>query len=396
MKRELTDAYLRSVKPRDKPFRVWDTRQLALCARVQPTGSISFLVWYRSRGKLRWFTVGRYGKIGVRQARQIAATVLAKAQLGKDPQARKMRQREGDSLATVHDAYLATIKDKNKSWPQADKLMRTYVLPTLGKRKVKDITRADVWKLFDSLSDRKSLANQVLAAASARFSWAVQRDLIAVNPCQGIERNVTASATRFLSNDEIRQIWPLLDDLGLYQGTMLKIVLLTGQRPGEVCAMRHEHIKDHHGRWWQMPGAKTDTWPGTKNGRDHEIFLTEPVLELLRELEPHKSPYIFPSRAGYIKIPVTQPIWTKAGISRFRPHDLRATCATQMDALGINRQHISLILNHVEGGVTASYVRHDQRDHKRAALEAWAKELLAILAGEGATDHKADVIALRA
>ena len=61
-----------------------------------------------------------------------------------------MRQREGDTLATVHDAYLATIKDKNKSWPQADKLMRTYVLPTLGKRKVKDITRADVWKLFDS------------------------------------------------------------------------------------------------------------------------------------------------------------------------------------------------------------------------------------------------------
>ena len=323
-RRELTDAYLRSVKPRDKPFRVWDTRQLALCARVQPAGSISFLVWYRHRSKLRWFTIGRYGKLGVAQARQIARTVLAKVALGKDPQARKMRQREGDSLATVHETYLATIKDKNKSWPQADKLMRTYVLPTLGKRKIKDITRADVWKLFDSLSDRKSLANQVLAAASARFSWAVQRDLIAVNPCQGIERHATASATRFLSNDEIRTIWPLLDDLGLYQGTMLKLVLLTGQRPGEVCAMRHDHIKDNHGRWWQMPGAKDDTWPGTKNGKDHEIYLTEPVLELLRELEPHKSPYIFPrepSRTGYIAIPSTQPIWTSAGIARFRPHD---------------------------------------------------------------------------
>ena len=67
-----------------------------------------------------------------------------------------------------------------------------------------------------------------------------------------------------------------------------------------------------------------------------------------------------------------------------------------MYSLGVPRDHISLVLNHVEGGITKKYLKGKQLDHKRAALELWATELMAILAGEGATDHKADVIALRA
>jgi integrase len=164
---------------------------------------------------------------------------------------------------------------------------------------------------------------------------------------------------------------------------------LTAQRPGEVCSMRFEHIRNEKdGYWWSLPGAPSTIWPGTKNKRDHEIYLTEPVVELLRELELKTSGYVFPSTT----IPSTQSIWRSAGIPRFRPHDLRATAATKMDELGISRQHISLVLNHVEGGVTASYVRHDKRRHKRDALELWARELKAILEGTGKTDHKADVV----
>jgi hypothetical protein len=58
-----------------------------------------------------------------------------------------------------------------------------------------------------------------------------------------------------------------------------------------------------------------------------------------------------------------------------------------MDALGVGRQHISLVLNHTEGGITAGHVRHDKRQHKKAAVEAWATELMAILHGNGKTDQ---------
>jgi integrase len=221
------------------------------------------------------------------------------------------------------------------------------------------------------------------------FTWMVKRDLVPDNTCRGIEHHKRAPAKRFLSNDEIRLVWPQLEDA-------LRLVLLTAQRPGEVCHMRWEHL-DLDAGLWSMPGAPTTGWPGTKNGHDHEVPLTDPVLALLRDQDPKPAAFVFPSttRIGKaIKIPSTRDLWPEAGIPRFRPHDLRATAATKMDELRIVRDHIALVLNHTDGGVTASYVRHDKRGHKRSALEAWATELSAILEGNGLTDTSATVVPL--
>ena len=126
--------------------------------------------------------------------------------------------------------------------------------------------------------------------------------------------------------------------------------------------------------------------------------LAAPVLDLLGgpDFEPTEQGHVFPStkRGKSISIPRVTDVWKSASIKRFRPHDLRATAATGLDRLGIVRQHISLVLNHSEAGVTASYVRHDHRQHKRDALDAWAKELTAILVGAGTTDQMAEVVEL--
>ena len=61
-------------------------------------------------------------------------------------------------------------------------------------------------------------------------------------------------------------LWPRLDP-------GLKLILLTGQRPGEVAAMQSDHIVEG---FWQMPGRPAGNWPGTKNGRDHRVALSKP------------------------------------------------------------------------------------------------------------------------
>jgi integrase len=401
LRQPLTEGYIRTVRLREEMFRVWDTHQRGLALRVQPSGVKTFEVAYHHAGRLRWYVIDRYGAIGLKEARDAARIIRAKAALGGDPQGEKIASRVGDTLAQIHERYVENTSSAKKSWQHSQKLMQRYILPKLGNRKLKDVTRTDMWRIFDDLSDRPILANCVLASASAMFNWALKRHLIPDNPCRGIEHHKPKSSKRFLSNDEIRTIWPMLDDLGLYQSSVLKIILMTGQRPGEVCSMRWQDI-DLDAGIWSMPGQAAEGWPGTKNHRDHEVPLPAPVLELLRELEPESGKiknnilHVFPSvRKGKpIGIPSTVSIWQAAGVPRFRPHDLRATCATGMDALGIVRQHISLVLNHVEAGVTQSYVRHDQRQHKRLALEAWARELMAILAGEGRTDHRADVVSI--
>ena len=123
------------------------------------------------------------------------------------------------------------------------------------------------------------LANQTLAAASAVFSWAVRQEILTVNPCHGVDRNPTSDRERVLSDAEVVLLWPKLD-------TVLKLLLLTGQRPGEVAALQAAHIVDG---WWQMPGKPQGTWKGTKNGRDHRVALSEPARALVDSISASEA-----------------------------------------------------------------------------------------------------------
>ena len=300
----LTDRLIRQAELKPTAYVLWDQVQIGLCVRIQPTGTKTFKCWYRVGGRLRWYSIDRFGAVGLAEARQIARTIRARAALNQDPQADKLAQRSGDTLDNVYKQYLENklkVGGRTKSWQQPDKLMRRYILPTLGARKVKDITRQDLWRIFDKLGNRKSLANQVMASASSVFNWAVRREIIRDNPCRAIDRHKTQASTRYLTNDEIRTVWPLFEDLGLYQSLVLKLVLLTGQRPGEVRHMRWEHIVTQRdgSKWWNMPGEAIEgIWPGTKNGKDHQILLTAPVVELLQELELHTKGFVFEFEQG--------------------------------------------------------------------------------------------------
>ena len=77
--------------------------------------------------------------------------------------------------------------------------------------------------------------------------------------------------------------WSALDDIQRIRALALRMILLTGQRPGEVAHMRYEHIRDG---WWEMPGKPDPAlgWPGTKNGRSHRVWLPEPARAILEEL----------------------------------------------------------------------------------------------------------------
>ncbi len=133
-----------------------------------------------------------------------------------------------------------------------------------------------------------------------------------------------------------------------------------------------------------MPGEIDQLWPGTKNHKTHSVPLSGPAIAILDTLAPREKGQVFPNgRGGYIKIPVTINIWKELGIRRFRPHHLRATAASHMDALGISQEHLSRVINHATKGsaVTASYIRHDFLQQKRHALETWAAHLTTVVEG---------------
>ena len=97
-----------------------------------------------------------------------------------------------DTFAELASEYVELYAKKhNKSWQGTEKLVARYLLPRWGRLKADAITRADVRAMMARMADSPITANQVLASASAIFSWAIRQEILTVNPCHGVDRNPT-------------------------------------------------------------------------------------------------------------------------------------------------------------------------------------------------------------
>ncbi len=143
----------------------------------------------------------------------------------------------------------------------------------------------------------------------------------------------------------------------------------------------------------------------TKNGRAHDVPISEAVRDILAGVERVKGGAgLYHTTTGETPLsgfdkgrdriakrmeeiaakergePVVIPRWTF--------HDLRRTCATGMARLGMPVRVTEAVLNHVSGtggGIVAVYQRHDFADEKRQALDAWARFVADLV--EGTADN---------
>jgi integrase len=272
------------------------------------------------------------------------------------------------------------------------------------------LTRRDVRALVEPIADRGApvMANRVLAVIRRMLNFGVRRDWIEANPASLITKpGRESSRDRVLSDEELCLLWRLLERFpashekqapGRKRAThaqdgnpfcpispalaaVQKVRLLTAQRGGEVIAMRWQNLDLRSSAWWTIPAELA------KNGQPHRVPLTPDVVKIIKaqslNAEPDPDSYVFAHLGESVKDRAKK---AGAALSRtlrfqFRGHDLRRTAATRMAEAGVPRQHISAVLNHVEGGPTATrvYDRYSYDAEKRAALERWAKELSRIL-----------------
>jgi integrase len=389
-KRKLTELTVRKAKPEPSPYNIWDEQQRGLVLRVQPTGHAAFKVVYTARGRVRWLHIGAADAVGLADARRIAAEAMLQVIKGGDPAADRQAERGAGTFEELAERYLDRAKSKNKSWRQADKLVRRYLLPRWAKLQAKSITRADVRAVVGRIS-APVLRNQVLAHASAVFAWGVKEEIIAANPCRGVDRAEVRSRERILSDGEIPLFWSAFDSAGLVASSALKVILLTGQRPGEVSCMRREHLKDG---WWELPGAPVpEIWPGTKNGQSHRVWLPQLVTAILTELTDAGD-----KTAGFVFAgPRGRPVRKLADAMRricahlqiddkVTPHDLRRTFSSKVTGLGFGRDAMNRVTNHKEGGISSVYDRHQYADENKRIMEITAAHIMTLALGSAETN----------
>ncbi|WP_454019844.1 site-specific integrase [Azospirillum sp. Marseille-Q6669] len=169
--------------------------------------------------------------------------------------------------------------------------------------------------------------------------------------------------------------------MGYPFGTLVQMLLVTGQRWEEVAQMRWEQITNDV---WTLPRART------KADRAHEVPLSTLAMTILSGIPRFSGPYVFTTTgglkpvSGYSKAKLR--LDAKSGVQGWRIHDLRRTCGTGLARLGVPLTTISRVLNHAEGGVTRIYARHSYLPEKREALEAWGSRITNLL--RNGEDHE--------
>jgi integrase len=377
----LTERKLRALRSMQRMV-VWDKHTRNLAVIVQPSGVKTWYFVYSRFGRPRWYRLGRTDAIDSLVARKRARQLAGQVAEGRDPQSERAALNAADTFERLHTRYVNDHARKhNKSWQQADTLIKRYVLPRLGKLKAQAISRAQIKELFGAI-DRPVLANQVLAAISAVFTWGEKQDVVGLNPCRGVDRNKTQSRARVLTDEEMPRFWKAFDDAGLIKSYALKILLLTGQRPGEVGHMRREHIKSG---WWEMPGKPVPGlgWPGTKNARHHRVWLPHAAQELIAELaDDDDSGFVFGKTVSGLEKAMRE-CCKVLKAERATPHDLRRTHGTMITKLGFGREAMNRIENHTEASIADVYDRHTYESEDKLIMETVANRIMNLVDGKG-------------
>ncbi len=391
MQKNFTDRFLRTLKPPSSGrTEYYDQTVPGLTLRITATGAMTFALAYRTPGNpcKQKLTLGQYPTVPLAEARQRARQVLNDIANGKNPAAAKQAIKTAPTVADLLTEFWERELSKKKTGAEMRRLLEKDALPAWGKRKVQDITRRDVVVLLDKVRDRGApvTANRLLGRLTRLFNFACERGILEESPCTRLKKIEEHPRERVLTDTELAAFWQGLDDTGIDPGTALalRLILVTGQRPGEVSGMAWAEVEED---WWTIPAKRT------KNGREHRVPLTALAQTLLTQARKlaGESAYVFPSpRLNGRDKPLEVRSLSRAidrkhaqlGLEKFVPHDLRRSVRTRLAELGIDDVVAERVLNHTLQGIARVYNRHDYDMEKRAALETWSKRLQTLISHE--------------
>jgi integrase len=297
----------------------------------------------------------------------------------------KNQGRDTSKVKGLIDEYIETYaKPKKISWHEDLRILNKDVLPQLKYLPTPDITKQDVTKLLDRISKSGGVPNNIFKVLQSMFAFAVSQGIMETNPCLDMKvLNENAQKERILKAGEIRKIWFGLEKTKMSESmrSVLKFLLLTGQRNGEVAGAQWEEF-DLRDKWWTIPGART------KNKNSHQVFLTPMVIDVLGQFRRHG--WVFPSgknkhiASRSVSLAIrnnaekrTQKKFAYGDffkVGKFVPNDLRRTVAALMAEAGVGQAPIAKVMNQAPSDRT-----HDPEI--RQALEIWEKKLHTILYG---------------
>lgn len=389
----LTDTKIKSLKPKDKVYKVADRD--GLYVSVSTASTITFRYDYRINGRRETLTIGKYGADGINLAEARERLMIARKQVSEgispatEKRAERNKIRNADRFCVFAEKYLADVQlaDSTKALRVA-----TYerdIKDTFGNRLMTEITADEIRSHCEKIKERgaPSTAIFVRDLIANVYRYAIQRGHKFANPADEIANSSIATfkkRERVLTPREIKLFFNTLEetqsDFALKKA--VKFILLTMVRKGELVNATWDEV-DFKNKVWTIPAERM------KAKRAHNVYLSEQALDLIIAFQIYSegSPYLLPGRINR-RQPIANSSLNRViancikfinkdeqRIDDFTVHDLRRTGSTLLHEMGFNSDWIEKSLAHEQQGVRAVYNKAEYAEQRKEMMQRWADQV---------------------
>lgn len=393
----ITNAAAKAAGAQSRAYKLHDQGGLHLL--VRPTGSKSWQLKYRWRGREKLLTLGQFPEINVNRARILQAEAKEQLAAGVDP---GRRAAAGETLEQLARLWYA----KNlPGWSPAhagDVLasLERDVFPELGTIPAGSVTAPQLLGAIEAIADRgcRASAHRVRQRLAEIYAFGRAKGLVAGNPAADLGAAMLAPPparghAALTSIEDCRVLLAACErDTGRIETIAAsEFLALTAVRLAAVRGMVWEEV-DLAARTWTVPAARMKLSRAKKGDArfDHvvplslaaELVLRRVVRFAPKSIAEHPDQLVFPGRGGGpIAAGAIRELYERVGFGgRHVPHGWRASFSTILnEELGPEwRFDIDAALGHAgKGKVEAAYNRSVQLARRRELMERWG----ALLAG---------------
>ena len=384
---KLTKRVVDATEARDKDYVIWDDELPGFGLRVFTSGKRSYVIQYRSAGRSRRYTIGLHGVWTAESARQEAKVQLGRVAQGDNPAEERQLDHKAVTVKELCTLYLNDLnaglilgkggRPKKPGTIASDiGRIHRHIIPLIGTRRVKDLTKADINKVLKDIMAGKTrvsvktdklrgkaivrggagTATRTVGLLGGVLTYAVDAGIITTNPAHGLKKPKDNVRSRRLTDDEYRILGEMLraaekDEKYATTVRIIRQIALTGSRRSEIIGLK-----------W----AETDTDASClRLVNSKEGVSVRPVgLPVVEFLEAHRKTrtgsYVFPGYGednAFGGFPNHwRQLFRKSALSDVTPHVLRHSFASIGNDLGFTEVTIAALIGHAKGSVTSKYI----------------------------------------
>jgi integrase len=397
----LTEPQLRTAKPTDRPYKLFDTGGLYVL--VTPSGGKLWRLRFRHLGKEKSLSFGSYPGVGLQSARKRRDAAREALEAGVDPAAEKRAKKQAAAGSTVRTFEVVAREwhsSRKHQWTEAYarqvlSRLEDDVFPALGSRPLAEIEPQDALAALKKVEARGVLetTRRLKQYCSAIFRFGIASGYCRHDPAAPL-KGAFKPPPRPNHHKALarREVGDFLVRLSAYDGSAetriaVNLAVLTVVRTKELLHAKwieFEHLDAPQRALWRIPGERM------KMHEPHLVPLSKQACTLLNELAKltGRSPHLLPNQArGGVMSNNTMlyALYRMGFHGRTTTHGFRRLFSTEANEHGFNEDWIERQLAHDERDrVRAAYNAAQYLPQRREMLQWWANELDALHAAERA------------